>query len=1211
MSVRRLAATFGVEFGHWFRRPLFFFLAAIILLTSWGLSTGNMQISSGDSSVGGTKAWITSEFAQTQMMTYLTLLYFAFFIAAAAGLTLLKDREDKVDVILHATPLSAGEYVWGRFLAVTAGFAVLLLWQALTAAFFNHAIPNGAAQEIRGPFHWGSYLRPALLIGLPFTVFFAGLSMWIGEKSRNPVMVFLAPVAALLLCGFFLWTWSPSWLDFRLNQLLQLIEPSGYRWLNETHLKVDKGVQVYNTQPVPYDLLFWLNRLWMLAAAAGALLWTQRLVARSARGLEGARARARLARAKRIETVARDEAAAPAPIRALGMASGVPSFARSVAAVASAEVRELLRQAGLYLFVPMILIQVLGNVLLAVGAFDTPVLLTPGSSAVGVATQITTLICLLLLYYTVESLQREHSTGLAPLLYASPVRTGALLFGKAVANSFVGVIVLAACLAACWIAIQIQGQVPFTLGPYLLVWGLVLIPTFFAWTAFVTAVYAAVGNRYAAYAVSLAALFYTGYRALTGKLSWAGNWPLWRSLRWSDLGPFEADRVALVLNRLMVIGAAVFFTVLAVRLFRRRGADGVRTIHRLAPKQLFLSALRLSPVAIVPFGLWAALSLQISQGPEGGAAKKASKDYWAKNLKTWLDAPLPDIARADVSLKLDPAKSRLESKGSLTLVNALDAPLAAIPLTGGIGWKDVAWTMNGDSAKPEDSQRLYVFTPPRPLAKGDSVVIGWSFRSRFPDGVSKNGGNQDEFVLPSGVVLTGFTPSFMPVLGFMEDVGETRENKTEPRRYPRDYWKGITPAGYGATAWFPARVAVTAPAEYTLNSVGVCTAEAVKDGWRTQVWETDHPVKLLNVVCGRWKVKPGKGTAIYYHPAHAYNVAQMSATLDAARRWYSEWFQPYPWRELKLSEFPGLAGYAQGFGTNITFSENIGFLTKNDAKTNATFLVTAHEAAHQWWGNIVTPAKGPGGDFLSEAMSHFSTMLLFDQVMGARERMEFMKGLEARYGDRRRVDDERPMYDVDGKRESDETVIYDRGGWVFWMLYDYLGHDRALAGYRDFFRTWSVSRDHPALQDIVLAMRPHAADPAAYDAFVKQWFEDKAMPEYRVIRAARVKREGAGYEVTATVRNQGTGTMPVEVAATVGERWAKPAKAKAKAAASAEVLPRSRPNPAYREARSTVTLAPGESRTVTLHCPFQPEKVVVDPDVRILQLRRKQAVASL
>jgi len=380
----------------------------------------------------------------------------------------------------------------------------------------------------------------------------------------------------------------------------------------------------------------------------------------------------------------------------------------------------------------------------------------------------------------------------------------------------------------------------------------------------------------------------------------------------------------------------------------------------------------------------------------------------------------------------------------------------------------------------------------------------------------------------------------------------------------------------------------------------LCTSNTVADGKRTQVWETDYPVKILNIVCGRWNVKEGDGTTVFYHPAHAYNVEEMSATLDAARRWFSEWFTPYPWCELKLSEFPGLAGYAQGFGTNITFSENIGFLTKNDAKTDATFLVTAHETAHQWWGNILTPANGPGGDFLAEGTAHFSTLLLFEQVKGPRGRMEFAKGLEARYGDRRRADDERPMYDVDGKRDSDNTVIYDRGGWVFWMLYDYLGPERAQAAYRNFFQTWMTSRDHPALQDFVAALRPYASDPVAYDAFAKQWFEDKVVPEYRVASANKAAN-GPGWDVVVTVENLGTGTMPIEVAATKGDRWIEADSTDAGFA----------PNPYYRDARSTMTLGASESKTLTIRCEFAPDKVVVDPDVRVLQLKRKHAFADL
>lgn len=1203
MSARRLLASCGVEFLPSFRRPLFLALMFFLALTAFGLSSGNMQISSGSSSVGGTKAWITSEFAQTQTMSYLTLLYHAFFIAAAAGLTLLRDRESRVDVLLHATPLRAGEYVWGRFLAVVGAFTVILLWQAAMLALFNHAVPSAAAAEIRGAFAPRNYLVPVMTLGLPFVVFYAGVAMYLGERTRSAVMVFVLPVATLLACGFFLWTWSPSWLGVEANRALQALDPSGYRWLNETHLKVDRGVDFYNAAPVPYDGLFWLNRLWLVAAGLGAVALTQRAVARSLRG-EVARAGRWPQRRRAGEgTAAVADVTAPVvPLRALGMRGGEPGFLGTVWAVAGTEARELRRQAGLYVFVPLILLQALGNALTALGAFDTPILLTSGLAATGIASQTGLFVCLLLMFYTVEALERERACGLAPVLYATPLRTGALLAGKALANGLVAALVLLASLVACVVALIVQGRVGFSPSPFLLVWGLLLVPTFLAWVAFVTAAWAAVGNRYGAYALALGALILTGWKALTGKLNWAGNWPLWGAFRWSDLGFYETDRTALVLNRVMVLGAAVFFAALAVRLFARRGGDAARLLDALAPRRLARSAARMLPLAAVPAAACIALAFMVQRGLEGGDARKDDHDYWAKNLKTWFEAPLPDIARLEAAVRLDPSRHWLASTGSLTLVNPHEAPLAQVPLSGGRHWGNLAWTLDGKPYEPEDSERLYVFTPERPLAPGDSLVIGWSFDGRFPGGVTRNAGNTPEFILPSGVVLTGFTPSFLPVVGFQEGRGEEEKNTAESRRYPRDYHLGVTRAGYGATAWFPARLVLTGPDGYTLNAPGTCTADTVKDGWRTQVWQTDHPVKIVNIVGGRWLEKRGEASVVHYHPGHAYNVDEMSATLDQARRWYSEWFTPYPWRDLRLSEFPGLAGYAQGFGTNITFSENIGFLTRNTATSDATFLVTAHEAAHQWWGNILTPANGPGGDILSEGAAHFATLLLFEQVKGPRGRMEFAKGIEARYNDRRHPDDERPMYDVDGKRRHDSTVLYDRGGWVFWMVYDYLGPERAVEAYRDFFRTWSQGRDHPALQDFVALMRTHAPDPEAFDAFARQWFEQKAMPQYRVADAGK-RPAGGDWEVTATVTNSGTGTMPVEVAATAGERWREPD--------GGDVTGRWEQDPAYREARETIILGAGESRTVTIRCGFEPERVVVDPDVRVLQLKRKLATAAL
>jgi len=333
---------------------------------------------------------------------------------------------------------------------------------------------------------------------------------------------------------------------------------------------------------------------------------------------------------------------------------------------------------------------------------------------------------------------------------------------------------------------------------------------------------------------------------------------------------------------------------------------------------------------------------------------------------------------------------------------------------------------------------------------------------------------------------------------------------------------------------------------------------------------------------------------VYHHPDHGYNVEEIGAALEAARKYYSEWFYPYPWQELKLSEFAGIAGYAQGFPTNITFSENIGFLTRSTPEVQAAFLVTAHEAAHQWWGNILMPGHGPGGNILSEGMSHFSTILLLEQVQGVRERIEFCKQIEERYGDGRQVDSERALVWTDGSRAGDSTVTYDKGGWAFWMLLQQMGRERGLAGYQDFIRRYSQGDDYPVLQDFLAVMREHAEDPQAFDEFTSQWFLEVVMPEYRLDSVERHETND-GWTVTATVTNRGTGRMPIEVAAVRGERFAEDPS----------------DEEGYAESRVTVTLGAGESETVSISCPFEPRRVLVDPDAAVLMLKRDGAVEEI
>lgn len=1209
MNLRRVSLVLRNELRFHAKRPLVWILLVLLGLVSWGLTTGNMMIASGDTAIGGEKQpYLTSEFANATMLPMVAFLFYSFFIAVAAGMAIPRDDELNVGPVLHATRLTPAEYIWAKFGAALLTFLGVLVVHLVLAIFFNHLFPNANADRIRGPFDILNYLRPAILMALPFLIFLTGTTFAIGERSRHPILVFVTPVALFLVSIFFLWEWSPSWLDPRVEHLLQWVEPSGFRWFDETWTKVDLGVDHYNTQRVGYDLPFLLSRLAYALVGVAAVFGAQRHFQRTIRGAVHAGRSARLSRDPAPSASVAVVMPTSAPLTALQMASRPPGFLRTMIDVARFEGANLRGQPGLYIFVPLILLQVIGTSLFQVGAFDTPLLLTNGIAAVSTMNTLTLLMCFLLLFYTTESVHRERAVRLDPVYWSTPARTSAVLFGKSLANGLIAAVVLLAAFVGSAVVLLIQGKVAPDPRPFLLVWGLLLLPTFLIWATWVTTIVALTGNRWITYGVGLATLAFTGWMQFRGKVNWVGNWNLWGSTTWTDFGGVQPNSDALLLNRLFWAAVALFLVVLTVRVFPRRERDSGATLDRLRAAAFGKSVLRLLPFAVPAIVLGSWLGVQVSQGFQGKAVQRREEEYRGRNLLTWHRAETPLLAGVDLDVHLDPGARYLRVEGTYALTNGSAGVIRQFPMSVADHFENLEWTLEGAAVEPEHRARLHVFTPSSPMAPGDTLRLGFSYEGRHPAGVTRNGGGMSTFILPSGVVLTSFDSDFVPLPFFEIERGSDRDNRLDPRQYEEGFWEGTTKPAFGGGALYPVRTRISGPAGYDYHGVGIRVSDSEAEGTRTVVWETDHPVNFFNVVAGKWATWSGDGVEVHYLPQHTYNIEEIGQALEASRKWYSTWFYPYPWQDLRLNEFPGLAMYAQGFPTNITFSEHIGFLTRSKPDAAVAFMVTAHEAAHQWWGNILLPGDGPGGNFLSEGMAHYSTILLFEEVRGDRERIQFCKQIEDTYGDRRQLDSERPIAWIDGSKAGDTTCIYDKGGWVMWMLQNLMGADSCHAGLQDFVGRYHGNPDHPLVQDLVAVMREHAPEIEAYDAFVAQWFFDVVVPQISITNATK-RENGGAWRVTASVKNVGTGRMPFEVAAVAGERWSEEFSAGDDAAARTDTAAGG--GTTYREVRTTIELGAGEMAEVRLDCPFSPEQLVVDPDARVLLLKRESASASL
>jgi hypothetical protein len=172
-----------------------------------------------------------------------------------------------------------------------------------------------------------------------------------------------------------------------------------------------------------------------------------------------------------------------------------------------------------------------------------------------------------------------------------------------------------------------------------------------------------------------------------------------------------------------------------------------------------------------------------------------------------------------------------------------------------------------------------------------------------------------------------------------------------------------------------------------------------------------------------------------------------------------------------------------------------------------------------------------------------------------------------------------------------------KGAWVMWMLQQEMGRENILAGLRAFIVRYREDPDHPVIQDMLAVLRDFAPDTTAFDAFAEQWFFDVVVPEYRFSGVTKAQEDGE-WVVRGTVENAGTGRMRVQVGATSGERWSD----------EDDDGSRTVVNEDYRDARTEVELGAGESAEFVIRADFEPERVLIDPDVLVLQLNRELAV---
>ena len=455
-----------------------------------------------------------------------------------------------------------------------------------------------------------------------------------------------------------------------------------------------------------------------------------------------------------------------------------------------------------------------------------------------------------------------------------------------------------------------------------------------------------------------------------------------------------------------------------------------------------------------------------------------------------------DVRQYDLNLTYDPATDVLDGVADITARATKSLCSFNLDL---VGMRVRSIEVNGARARWSRTEHELTVIPKRPIKRGDRFEVEVRY-----DGVPH------EFVIqipPDFELRTGFmaTPDGATVAGQPEVAAgwfPVNDHPLDKARYSFD---------------------ITVPRGYEVVANGFLTGRETKRGWTTYEWDAREPMAsyLATIDIGFWDVhkwRTDTGLPVYDAVDSAI-TGELRAVIDSSLARQGEvldvlggTFGPYPFSTVgAIVDNQDDLFFALETQTRPVYSKY--FWLDADGNPASVQTVVAHELAHQWFGDSVSPANWQD-IWLNEGFATYAEWLWAEHEGQATPQEIFLATYEA-------IPADDPFWDV---VIGDPTVeflfdnpVYVRGAMTLQALRNEVGDDdfwrivRRWAAQRDghgttpefialaerisgqqldeFFDVWLFTGEKPASPDAAAATASRAAASANNEAsdFARQW----------------------------------------------------------------------------------------------------------------------------
>lgn len=501
---------------------------------------------------------------------------------------------------------------------------------------------------------------------------------------------------------------------------------------------------------------------------------------------------------------------------------------------------------------------------------------------------------------------------------------------------------------------------------------------------------------------------------------------------------------------------------------------------------------------ILGISLMVGLGILIRDGenaisPFSGSAGSKYINSFKKEFETYSQLPIPKIRRMSAKIELYPNTQRFTAQGNYLIENPY--PNAIDTLMIRMGFDEITTLdlpVNYKVIAADSIMKCYVIQLDQPIPPEGQLELTFSIQNKDNTLFERNSS-----VLKNGTFLkTDIFPRF----------GYSYEAKW---KHPDDSTAHNVHYQSPDADLVDLDITIGTSADQRAIGPGKLVKEWTVTNRNYFQYKTDQSIKFsFGINSGEYQYSEtqvqDQVLEVYAH--HTTNLQSIEAAVQATLPYLSSHFAPYAYPQIRVIEFPDSEGsYATAFANNLPTSE-IRFITNTDPtglKTDLSFYVPAHELIHHWWGAKLIPARAQGATMLTESLTEYFSLRVYEQYFGSASAKQFLKLQHQRYwnGHRNESSIEPPLFLV---APEQQYISYGKGAVVMNGLSRLMGEANFNQFLTDFMDAYGRGTPpYPTSTDFLQALDEKLPD--SIRAFVHGHFETVSYLEAQELKVSEIK----------------------------------------------------------------------------------------------------------